>query len=94
MIDNWEQLLAEIAPEAHKIKNKVSASAVSGYGFLRGSRTGAILYNPKLISERDLPRTFKEMGDRKYAGAFTVPPWISHAIMGLLKYDKDCWRLS
>lgn len=91
MIDDWEQLLAEIAPEAFKVKNKVSPTAISGYGFLRGTRTVVLLYNPKIIPERDLPRTWKEMGDRKYAGAFSVPPWISHAMMGLLKYDKEEW---
>lgn len=91
MIENWEQLLAEISPEAYKVKNRVSPTVLSGYGFLRGTRTVGLLYNPKVISERDLPRTWKEMGDRKYAGAFSVPPWISHAVMGLLKYDKNEW---
>lgn len=31
------------------------------------------------------------MGNPKYARAFSGPPWISHALMGFLKYDKDEW---
>src|SRR3990167_9130534 len=57
-IDNWEQLLAEIAPEAHKVKDQVSPTALSGYGFMRGTRTVVLLYNPKIIPEAEIPRTW------------------------------------
>jgi ABC-type Fe3+ transport system substrate-binding protein len=90
-IPNWEALLGEIAPEAYKVKNKVSPMGLTGYGFVWSTRTVALLYNTKLISERELPKTWKEMGDPKYRGAFSMPPWISALMMGLLKYDKGEW---
>jgi ABC-type Fe3+ transport system substrate-binding protein len=90
-VESWEMLLAEIAPEAYKVKDRVSPGTLAGYGFLWSTRTVAVLYNPKVISERELPKTWKQMGDPKYRGAFSVPPWISGALMGLLKYDKDEW---
>lgn len=87
-IENWEALLAFIAPEAYKIKDKISPSVLSGYGFVWLTRTVVLVYNPKLISRKELPKTWKEMGSPKYSGAFSLPPWTSVALMGLLKYDK------
>ena len=91
LIDNWEPLLAEMAPEAHKVKDQVGPTVLSGYGFLRGTRSVVLLYNPKILPEQDIPRTWKEMGNPKYAGAFSVPPWVSHAVMGIMVYDKKEW---
>lgn len=88
-IANWESLLAEVAPEAAKVKEKISPHNLAGYGFLWSTRTAAILYNPKTISEAELPKTWKQMGDPKYKAAFSVPPFTSLSLMGLLKYEKD-----
>ena len=90
-IENWRALMAEVAPEAHKVADKISPSVLGGYGFLWSTRTAALLYNPKIVSESELPRTWKEMGDPKYRGAFSVPPWISVALMGALTYDRSEW---
>ncbi|MBI4526263.1 MAG: extracellular solute-binding protein [Deltaproteobacteria bacterium] len=90
-IENWEPLLSQIAPEAYQIKDKVSPSAIAGYGFLWATRISGLLYNPKLISARDLPKTWKEMGNPKYKGMFSIPPWTTITLMGLIKYDKDEW---
>jgi len=90
-IANWEILLAEIVPEAYLVRHGVSPGPLAGYGFVWSTRTLALLFNPKLISERELPRTWKEKGDPKYKGAFSVPPWISAATMGILSYNKDEW---
>ncbi|MEX0804335.1 MAG: extracellular solute-binding protein [Candidatus Binatia bacterium] len=90
-IANWRSLMAEIAPEAHKMADKISPSVLGGYGFLWSTRTVALLYNPKVISEKELPSTWKEMGDPKYKGVFSVPPWISVALMGALAYDRAEW---
>jgi ABC-type Fe3+ transport system substrate-binding protein len=90
-IENWETLLADIAPEAHKVKDKVSPSVLAGYGFVWATRVYGLAYNPKLISAQDLPKTRKEMATPKYRGMFSVPPFISAAQMALLKYDKDEW---
>jgi ABC-type Fe3+ transport system substrate-binding protein len=90
-VENWQAVLAEAVPEAFKIKEKVSPETLAGWGFLWSTRTVALLYNPKLISEADLPKTWKQKGDPKYRGAFSMPPWISALLMGILKYDKNEW---
>jgi ABC-type Fe3+ transport system substrate-binding protein len=90
-IDNWETLLGQVAPEAYRIKEKISPVGVAGYGFLWATRITTLMYNPKAISERDLPKNWKELGDPKYKGAFTIPPWTTITLMGILKYDKDEW---
>ena len=90
-VENWEALLAEIAPEGYKVKEKVSPKGVAGYGFVWANRISGLLYNPKLIPERDLPKTWKEMGEPKYRGAFSLPPWTTITLMGLIKYDKEAW---
>jgi ABC-type Fe3+ transport system substrate-binding protein len=90
-VENWEALLAEISPEAYRVKDRVSPMVLAGHGFLWSTRTVALLYNPKVISERELPRAWKEMGDPRYRGAFSVPPWISAMLMGVLRYDKEEW---
>lgn len=90
-IQQWETLLAEIAPEAYKVRHKISPSPIAGYGFAWATRIYALLYNPKLISKQELPRTHKDVGNPKYRGAFSLPPWLSVANKGILKYDKDEW---
>lgn len=73
-IPNWEALLGEIAPEAYKVRNKVSPMGLTGYGFVWSTRTVALLYNTKLISERELPRTWKEMGTPSTGARFLCLP--------------------
>jgi ABC-type Fe3+ transport system substrate-binding protein len=90
-VENWQAFLAEISPESFKVKEKVSPETLAGWGFLWSTRTVALLYNPKLISEAELPKTWKQKGDPKYRGAFSMPPWISALLMGILKYDKNEW---
>jgi len=90
-IDNWQTLLTEIAPEAHKVRDKLSPQPFDGYAFTWATRVNALLYNPKLIARDDLPRTLTEYGNAKYKGKYSVPPWITRAIMGTLKYDKEEW---
>jgi len=90
-ITDWQSLLAEVAPEAYKVRDRVSPSILAEYGFLWSTRTTAILYNPKAISERELPKTWQDLANAKYRGAFSVPPWTTITLLGLLKYDKDEW---
>ena len=90
-IDNWQSILAEIAPEAHKVRDKLSPAPFDGYAFTWATRTNALLYNPKLIAREELPKTLTEYGNPKYKGKYSVPPWITRAIIGTLKYDKDEW---
>jgi ABC-type Fe3+ transport system substrate-binding protein len=90
-IDNWAALLGEIAPEAHKVRDKLSPQPFDGYAFTWATRTNALLYNPKLISREDVPKKLTEYGNPKYKGKYSVPPWITRAIMGTLKYDREEW---
>jgi ABC-type Fe3+ transport system substrate-binding protein len=90
-VENWQALLAEVSPESFKVKEKVSPETLAGWGFLWSTRTVALLYNPKLISEGEVPKSWKQKGDPKYRGAFSMPPWISALLMGILKYDKNEW---
>jgi ABC-type Fe3+ transport system substrate-binding protein len=90
-VPGWEPLLAEIAPEAHKVRDKVSPGELAGFSFVWATRTVALFYNPKLVATRDLPNTWKQLGDPKYKGAFSMPPWTTITLMGLLKYEKNEW---
>ena len=90
-IENWEPVLAEIDPKAYKVRDKLSPHPLNGYGFTSATRTHALLYNPKLISEEKLPRTMKEYGNPRYKGMVSVPPWITRAMLGPTVYDKDEW---
>ena len=90
-ISDWEPLLKELDAEAYKVRKKISYGPVEGYAFEWGARIGAILYNPKLISRDEVPRTWKEIGNPKYKGKFSVPPWITVTLLGLMKYDKNEW---
>lgn len=88
-IESWESILAQISPTAHGVRHKISPVVLAGFGFLWSTRTVGILYNPKLITEPELPRRWKEMGSPRYRQAFTLPPWTDVPQMGLLKFDKD-----
>lgn len=88
-IPNVELLLAEIAPEAQSVFNKLSPGPFKGKAFTFGHWIKAIIYNPKLISAAELPRTHKELANPKYKGTFAIPPWTSDADAAVLVYDKD-----
>jgi ABC-type Fe3+ transport system substrate-binding protein len=90
-ISGWESLLSEIAPDARKVKDKVSPGELAGFSFVWATRTVALFYNPKLVASSDLPKTWKQLGEPKYKGAFSMPPWTTITLMGLLKYDKNEW---
>jgi ABC-type Fe3+ transport system substrate-binding protein len=90
-IDGWEDLLKEISPEAHSVRDKVSPLDLSGYAFAWGTRAKVMNYNSDLIAEKDLPKTRVEMGDAKYGGMYFMPPFITDAEYGILVYPKDKW---
>jgi iron(III) transport system substrate-binding protein len=90
-IDNWEMLLKDINLKAYEARNKLSPAPFDGFGFTFATRTDALLYNPKRISEKDLPKTRVEYGHTKYKGMYSLPPWITTAMFGILKYDKNEW---
>jgi iron(III) transport system substrate-binding protein len=88
-IDNLDQVLSEIAPQAVPVIDKVSPGPFKGRAFTFGHWLKAIIYNTRLISPKDLPKTHKDMSDPKFKGAYALPPWTSDADASLLAYDKD-----
>jgi ABC-type Fe3+ transport system substrate-binding protein len=96
-IENWQALLAEINPMvgSGKVKpEQISPKPFTGLGFKYMSRVKGLLYNPKLISESDLPKTHSDLGNPKYKGMWTQPPWTSHWEVGPLifpKLGKEKW---
>ena len=96
-VGNWESLLAEINPLVRDKKarpEQISPIPLSGYAFEYFSRVKAILYNPRLISRNDLPRTHAELANPKYKGKWTQPPWTSHWDIGPFVFPeiaKEKW---
>ncbi|NIO07177.1 MAG: extracellular solute-binding protein, partial [Deltaproteobacteria bacterium] len=93
-IDNWQTLLAEINPlvGSGKVKpEEVSPAPFSGYSFMWSTRSRSFLYNKKLISESELPKSVADLANPKFKGKFSVPPWTSMWEIGILVYDKDKW---
>lgn len=77
-INNWERLLSDINPlvNSGKVKaEQLSPGPLRGFAFAFLSRTKALLYNPRLISREKLPKTYAELGEPRYKGMFTLPPW-------------------
>ena len=80
-IKNWKLLLAAINPRVKSgaiSPNAVSPTGYEGYGFVHSNRLKGVGYNKKLISAKDLPRTYAAMADPKYKGQYAIEPWTSH----------------
>jgi ABC-type Fe3+ transport system substrate-binding protein len=88
-IDNIDQLLSDIAPQARSVLDKISPGPFRARAFTFGHWIKAILYNTKLISPADLPKSHKELADPKYKGMFAIPPWTSDADAAVLVYNKE-----
>lgn len=96
-IDGWESLLKEIHPlvGSGKVRpQQISPEPFAGHGFKYLSRVKGIIYNPKLISKGELPKTHADLANPKYKGRWTQPPWTSHWEVGTLVFkdmDKEKW---
>jgi len=93
-IANWRLLLAEINPlvRSGKVKpEEVSPSPFTGYGFSFAGRNKVLIYNPKLISLKDLPKSRSDMANPKHKGNFALGSFTSEWELGTLVYDKDEW---
>jgi ABC-type Fe3+ transport system substrate-binding protein len=80
-IPQWQELLTAINPEvrSHKVAlDQISRDPFKGVSFLYMGNIKELLYNPKMMSAADLPKTHAELAQAKYAGKFTQPPWTSH----------------
>src|SRR5579884_788167 len=96
-IDNWEALLAEINPAvgAGRVSpDQISHGPLAGQAFALVGNVKQILYNPRLISEADLPRRHADLADPRYKDKFIQPPWTAHweiAPAVLDNLDRDQW---
>ena len=88
-INNLEQVVGAIASQATPALDKISPGPFRGRAFTFGHWIKAIIYNPKLISTKGLPKSHKETGEPRFKGTFALPPWTSDADASLLAYDKD-----
>ncbi len=92
---DWEKLLAEVNPlirSGAARPAQVSTTIFSGEAFIWGNRLKALIYNPKLISENELPKTHADLAAPKFKGKYVVAPWTDEWEMGVLVYkDKSKW---
>jgi ABC-type Fe3+ transport system substrate-binding protein len=80
-IPHWQELLAAVNPDVryHRVpSDAVSRAPFEGISFLYMGNVKEIIYNTKLITPADLPKTHADLAQAKYAGKFTQPPWTSH----------------
>lgn len=96
-VDDWERLLADINPQVRSGKvrpGQLSHKPLSGFAFAYISRTKSLLYNPNLIAKQNIPKTHAELGDAKYKGMWTQPPWTTHwepGPLALPETSKEKW---
>jgi ABC-type Fe3+ transport system substrate-binding protein len=80
-IEDWEALLAEINPLVGGGKatpDQIGRGPLAGRAFLFVGNVKQIVYNPRLISEAELPRVHTDLTDPRYKDKFIQPPWTSH----------------
>ena len=96
-VENWAALVAEINPlvRSGKVRPEaISRGPFQDHSFMFMANVKQLIYNTKSISEKDLPRTHRDLADAKYKGKFAQPPWTSHweiAPVAFDKFDKDEW---
>ena len=85
-IEHWEVLLPEgVSPKFS------SPGPVAGQAFVFGHRTKGNVYNTKVIPEKEMPQTTRDVGLPKYKGKFYTSPWTTAPIFGILVYSKEEW---
>jgi ABC-type Fe3+ transport system substrate-binding protein len=80
-IPNWKTLLAAVNPDVryHRVSYEaISREPFEGISFLYMGNVKQLIYNTKLMTPADLPKTHADLAQAKYAGKFTQPPWTSH----------------
>jgi len=84
-IDGWESLIAKINPQVGSGKvrpEQISPDPFTGHAFKHYSRVKGIIFNPKLISRKELPIIHADLSYPKYKDRWTQPPWSSHWELG------------
>ena len=81
-IENWQALLPAVNPDVASGRiaaDVVSPGMLSGYGLVAGGgAVGGIVYNPRVISKDELPRTRADLANPKYKEKFAQPPWTTY----------------
>lgn len=93
-IENWRELLAQINPlvgSGSVRPEQVSPAPFTGYSFVYTNRTKSLLYNTKLISKKDIPKSRADMANPRYKGKYAVEPWTTAWQFGPLFYAKEEW---
>jgi len=96
-VDNWATLLAEVNPlvRSGKVRpDEISRGPFQEHSFMFMANVKQLIYNTKSVSEKDLPRTHRDLADPKYKGKFAQPPWTSHweiAPVAFEKFDRNEW---
>ena len=96
-VENWATLLAEINPlvRSGKVRpDEISRGPFQDHSFMFMANVKQLIYNTKSISEKELPRTHRDLADPKFKGKFAQPPWTSHweiAPVAFDKFDRNEW---
>jgi ABC-type Fe3+ transport system substrate-binding protein len=96
-VENWATLIAEINPlvRSGKVRpDEISRGPFQDHSFMFMANVKQLIYNTRSISEKDLPRTHRDLADPKYKGKFAQPPWTSHweiAPAAFDKFDRNEW---
>src|SRR5829696_6153302 len=80
-VEDWELLLAEIHPgvaAGRVTPDQLSHGPLAGRAFQLLGNVKQILYNPRLISESELPRRHADLTEARFKDKFVQPPWTAH----------------
>jgi ABC-type Fe3+ transport system substrate-binding protein len=79
-IADWQNVLSAINPRIAEGKYKpsdLSPNRLGGYAFAFSNRLNGVGFN-KSVPAGDLPKTYADLADPKYAGHFAIEPWTAH----------------
>ena len=96
-VEDWEALLAEIHPgvaAGRVTPDQLSHGPLAGRAFQLVGNVKQIIYNPRLITEAELPRRHTDLTEARFKDKFIQPPWTSHweiAPAVLDNLNRDQW---
>lgn len=85
-VENWQTLLPPGVPA-----EIASPAPLQGRVFKFADRLKGNVYNTKVTSAADLPKTIRDLGDPKFKGKFYTAPWVSSWLFGPLLFSKEEW---
>jgi ABC-type Fe3+ transport system substrate-binding protein len=96
-VEDWEALLTEIHPgvaAGRVTPDQLSHGPLAGRAFQLVGNVKQILYNPRLITEAELPRRHADLTEARFKDKFVQPPWTAHweiAPAVLDNLNRDQW---